>query len=83
MTARVYHAPGLRLWLLSRKGVNYDEHGGFVIAAGDEADARAIALAQNSEHSPTWSDEGATVECIGTAAPNVARGIVLEDFRAG
>lgn len=32
----------LSLWLATRKGATYDEHAGFLVAAEDEASARAI-----------------------------------------
>ena len=73
----------LSLWLATRQGADYDEHRGFLVAAEDEAAARAIIEERVSGRHPTWSWERSEVECIGTAVPMVSRGILLEDFNAG
>lgn len=72
----------LSLWLATRKGATYDEHAGFLVAAEDEAAARAVIDDRVSGRHPTWSWDGAEVGCIGTAGRTVPRGIILEDFRA-
>lgn len=75
----------MNLYLITRRVTDYDEHGGFVVAAVDEDDARAVIdedVRFNGPH-PTWSWERSEVECIGTAAPHVVRGVLLEDFNAG
>ena len=98
----------LSLYLLSRlDAVGYDECRGFVIAAPDEASARAVPFAvwelgdydgcrdecrhidrvvfDDDPQTPcAWKDPARTnCTCIGVAAPDVPRGIVLRSFAAG
>lgn len=71
----------MRLWLLKRRAEpDYDEFGGFVVRAADEAQARRIAARRASEQG-IWSDPQQT-----TCKPlehDGRSGVVLVDFRAG
>lgn len=50
----------LSLWLVKRDDADYDEHGGFLVAAEDEAAARAIVDERTRE--VTWEQADAANE---------------------
>jgi len=72
----------IKLWLLKRKDVWYDEAAGFVIRAQREQDARVIASEYaGGEGAEVWLDpeDSTCTELTRDGEP----GVVLEDFRAG
>lgn len=86
----------MRLWWLTRKdGVRYDEAGGFVVAAPDEAAARALAQQQGGDETrdyrknwppdimPVWTDPART-NCVELRAEDFDEAtVILCDFNAG
>lgn len=77
----------MNLYLLTtREPVEYDEHYSFVVAAVSGIGARAEVLAWPNIDGEEWrwSDcAHSTCTQIGTAAPDVAPGVVLASFNAG
>lgn len=82
----------MNLYVLTRinedgsKGADFDEAAGFVVAAGDEDQARDLACDQaGDEGSWVWQDD-ARSEChlIGHATvPGQEAGVLMRDFHAG
>ena len=77
----------MNLYLVERTDkVTWDEYDSFVIAANTPQVARNIAADAGSSTygpKPTAWLETATVQFLGTAAPDVERGVVLGSFNAG
>ncbi len=74
----------MNLYRITRPGALEDEHRGFVVAARDASDARAVIDTDpNIAAIASWSWDRSEVEHIGTAAPHIARGVLLDDFNAG
>ncbi len=83
----------MKLYLLTRDDddIDYDEAAGYVVAAGNEHQARnLIRIAKEKEGAggdegpAPWLDAGqSTCLELGTARQGTAPGIILRDFRAG
>lgn len=81
----------LKLWLLSQtENDGYDTYDSAIVAAADEADARTIHPggddAWNRDYHYTgWAryPTGVNVQLIGTAEPDVVRGVILASFNVG
>lgn len=76
------------LWLLKRLEDRpvYDCNDAMIVAAPSEVQARMIASSREygDEDSALWADEKrSSITLLGMALPNVAAGIVLQDFHAG
>lgn len=73
----------MQLWILTRKKhVGYDEHGGFVIRAKTEDEARYIASqAEYQDTKHLWHDSAET-KCEPLSEVGEP-GVILADFRAG
>lgn len=79
----------MNLYLVSQSEVRgYDTYDSMVVAAETKEIARGIYPAQYS----TWGDSSGvwatspmnvTAELIGTATPNIPRGVILASFNAG
>lgn len=74
----------MKLWLISRIGqTSYDEYESAVVAAKDEAAARATHPS-NYPDSDTWVPPGQVrVEYIGQARRGMPAGVVCASFNAG
>lgn len=71
----------MNLYRITRSDAGGEEHRGFVVAALSIPDARAVI--DGDPHIAaleSWSWARAVIECIGTAAPHIARGVLLDDF---
>ncbi len=76
----------LKLWLVSRRGVDYDQYDAFIVAAETEEDAKATHPSGNAAEWNwfTWPAYAALqVRLIGEAAPGIEAGVVLASFCAG
>lgn len=71
----------MKLFLLTRKAWDYDEHGAVLIRAKSEEDARQIATdARLYVPSGAWTDPNTTCEVI---AESGKPGVILDVFHAG
>ncbi len=82
----------MKLYLLTRDDddIDYDEAAGYVVAAGNEHQARNLIRIAKEERGggdegpAPWLDAGqSTCLELGTARQGTAPGIILRDFRAG
>lgn len=76
----------MKLWKLDHaktETIGYDCNIGFVIAAKDENQARAIADAEAADEGKGFWIDAARSSCTEIVRGNLKPGIVLESFNAG
>lgn len=82
----------MKLFKIWHDGQGYDVARGFVVAAKNETDARAMIAGEPGAYTDTYGDEGrdlwlapplSTCVQLGRADRGVAAGIILRDFNAG